>query len=143
MNMSVVEIIKLGQKYVKLWPEKAELNHYFAEYRAVQSSRFVCRYLPAVAVIIFVVQLSLGSLSALPQALFYGLFILSMPVQSLVVLGVKADKMLPPSLASWYREGVAKVNENGGNIELSLQKPRYIDLASLLNLTYSGQKPNH
>jgi hypothetical protein len=52
------------------------------------------------------------------------------------MLGVKADKFLPPALANWYREGVAKINQQGGNIKLSIQKPRYIDLAELLHLTY-------
>jgi len=66
------------------------------------------------------------------------MFILSMPVQALVILGVKADKFLPPTLASWYKEGVAKFNENGGSIKLSVHKPRYIDLAYLLNVTYQG-----
>ncbi|NQY62406.1 MAG: DUF412 domain-containing protein [Alteromonadaceae bacterium] len=137
MNMSFFEIIKLGQRYMKLWPNKAVLINYFAEYRAVQVSRFVCRYFPTIAIIIFIVQLYFGSFSILPQALMYVIFILSMPVQALVMLGVKADKFLPPALASWYKEGVARVNESGGDIKLSLQKPRYFDLANLLNLTYS------
>ena len=36
MNMSVFEIIKLGHKYMRLWPEQVELANYFAEYRAVK-----------------------------------------------------------------------------------------------------------
>jgi uncharacterized membrane protein YfbV (UPF0208 family) len=137
MNMSVFEIIKLGQKYLKSWPEKPELIHYFSDYRAVQSCRFVCRYFPVLAVLTFVLQLYLGSWQALPQAMVYGVFLLSMPIQAYIILGVKADKFLPQSLANWYREGVAKVNEQGGNIKLSIYKPRYIDLAQLLQLTYT------
>ncbi|NQY37911.1 MAG: DUF412 domain-containing protein [Alteromonadaceae bacterium] len=137
MNMSIFEIIKLGQKYMKLWPNKVVLVNYFAEYRAVQISRFVCRYFPVIAIVTFILQLYMGSSVILPQALVYAIFILSMPVQALIMLGVKADKFLPPTLASWYKEGVARVNESGGDIKLSLQKPRYFDLAHLLNLTYS------
>jgi len=119
MNMSVVDIIKLGRKYMNLWPQRVELASYFSEYRVVQVGRFACRYLPGLAV-------------------FYSLFILSIPVQALVTLGVKADKFLPPGLASWYKEGVAKVNESGGQIKLSVHKPRYLDLAMLLNVTYTS-----
>ena len=137
MNMSIFEIIKLGQKYMKLWPNKVVLVNYFAEYRAVQISRFVCRYFPVIAIVTFILQLYMGASVILPQALVYAIFILSMPVQALIMLGVKADKFLPPTLASWYKEGVARVNESGGDIKLSLQKPRYFDLAHLLNLTYS------
>jgi len=140
MNMSVLEIIKLGRKYVAMWPNRPELAQYFTAYRSVQVTRYVCRYMPALAASTFVLQLYFGSISALPQAIVYTLFMLSMPVQALVMSGLKADKFLPPSLASWYKEGVAKVNESGGDIELSVHKPRYMDLASLLNLTY--QKRN-
>jgi len=138
MNMSVVDIIKLGRKYMNLWPQRVELASYFSEYRVVQVGRFACRYLPGLAVFIFIMQLYLGSISVLPQAVVYSLFILSIPVQALVTLGVKADKFLPPGLASWYKEGVAKVNESGGQIKLSVHKPRYLDLAMLLNVTYTS-----
>lgn len=154
MNLSVVELIKLGQRYIKLWPEKAELAQYFSDYRAVQSARFVCRYFPALALFTFIMQLYFSSglflgagsvnnaINALPQALVYGLFLLSIPVQALVVLGVKADKFLPPSLASWYRTGVEKVKKQKSEKKLSaltVTKPRYIDLAQLLQLTYPSR----
>lgn len=134
--MSVIEIIKLGRKYLNLWPNKNELLYYFSEYRSIKVARFVCRTFPALALAVLLIQLYLGSLSYLPQALMYAFFILSMPIQALVILGVKADKFLPPSLAQWYREGVAKVNQEGGDIELSVYKPRYLELAYLLDLTY-------
>jgi len=138
--MNVVEIVKLGRKYMQMWPEKSELVNYFAEYRMIQVSRLVCRYLPGIAFFVFIMQLYLGGVNFLPQALVYGIFILSIPVQALVMLGVKADKFLPPALAAWYKEGVAKFNQNGGDIKLSMQKPRYLDLAKLLNLSYSSRQ---
>lgn len=152
MNLSVVQIIKLGQQYLNLWPEKPELRHYFADYQSIQISRFVCRYFPAMALFTFIMQLFFGSgyylgqgsagnvMSSLGQALLYGLFMLSIPVQALVMLGVKADKLLPPSLASWYRSGLEKAREQGNNTALSklaVYKPRYIDLAELLQLTFA------
>jgi len=154
MNLSVVQLIKLGQRYIKLWPEKAELAQYFADYRAVQSARFVCRYFPALALFTFIMQLYFASgfftgsgainnsINALPQALVYGLFLLSIPVQAMVVLGVKADKLLPPSLASWYRTGLEKAKEQGSInklTDLAVSKPRYIDLAQLLQLTFASR----
>ncbi len=154
MNLSVVELIKLGQRYIKFWPEKAELAQYFADYRAVQSARFVCRYFPALALFTFIMQLYFASgyltgsgninnaMTALPQALVYGLFLLSIPVQGLVILGVKADKFLPPSLASWYRTGLEKAKEQGSQnklTDLAVSKPKYIDLAQLLQLTFTAR----
>lgn len=138
MNLSVLEIISLGRKYMQLWPQQSELASYFDEYRAVQVCRLVCRTLPGLAIFIFIMQLYLGSIALLPQALVYSIFMLSLPVQGLVILGVKADKLLPPSLASWYKESVAKVNESGGDVKLSVQKPKYLDLAKLLNISYKS-----
>jgi len=153
MNLSVIELVKLGQRYCELWPEKAELSRYFAAYNAVQSARFVCRYFPALALFTVIMQLYFTSgfftgsgsinnaLNALPQALVYGVFLLSIPAQALVILGVKADKLLPPSLASWYRNGIEKAKEQGSyNLsDLVISNPRYIDLAQLLNITFTSR----
>lgn len=154
MHLSVVDLIKLGQRYIRLWPEKAELSQYFADYRAVQSARFVCRYFPALALFTFIMQLYFSSgyfigagnvnsaMNALPQALVYGVFLLSIPVQALVILGVKADKYLTPSLASWYRTNIEKAKEHGSYSKLSdlaVSKPKYIDLAQLLQLTFASR----
>jgi uncharacterized membrane protein YfbV (UPF0208 family) len=141
MKLSVFEIIRLGRKYMHLWPERTELEQYFADYQAVKMSRLVCQIMPGLALFCFIVQLYLGSMAVLPQALLYSLFILSFPLQALMFMGVKADKFLPPALASWYKESVAKVNQSGGGVKLSTQRPRYLDLASLLNLTFQD-KPN-
>ncbi|PCI61433.1 MAG: hypothetical protein COB35_06485 [Gammaproteobacteria bacterium] len=134
--MSVYQLIQLGRKYLQLWPQRAELANYFSEYNIIIFCRFVFRYFPALAIFSLLLPLIFNINNAYPQAFFYALFIASMPIQALVMLGVKADKFLPPSLASWYKEGVAKVNEQGGEIKLSLHKPRYLDLAQLLNLSY-------
>lgn len=142
MNISVIELIKLGRKYMLLWPKRAELGQYFAEYQTVQISRLAYQYLPGIALFSFIMQLYLGSIVLLPQALVYSLFILSIPVQALVMLGLKADKFLPVALASWYKESVAKVNEAGGSIKLSVHKPRFIDLAMLLNISHQSLNSN-
>lgn len=139
MKLSVIEIIKLGYKYIHLWPARAELEQYFVEYRTIKVSRLVCRIMPGVALFSVIMQLYFGSLAILSQALVYGLFMMSFPLQALLIMGVKADKFLPPALANWYKESVARVNESGGDIKLSVQRPRYIDLAYLLNLTYKNQ----
>ncbi|WP_354668324.1 DUF412 family protein [Colwellia sp. E2M01] len=175
----MIQLIKLGQKYLSLWPEKPELSRYFQDYHSVKSARFVCRYFPGLALFTVIMQLYLASgypfnqgsinlaMNALPQALVYGIFLLSIPVQALVFSGVKADKLLPPSLASWYHSGLEKIkqqvaeqvsvkasgymNEKIGSqlseqkkqqkaiASLATVKPRYIDLAQLLQLTFATE----
>lgn len=121
---------------MSLWPSRAELGEYFAEYQMVKVSRLVCKVMPGLALFCLIMQLYFGSMSVLPQALLYTLCILSFPLQALILLGIKADKFLPPGLEGWYKESVARVNQSGGNIKLSTQRPRYLDLAQLLNLTF-------
>lgn len=139
MKLSVFEIISLGRKYMNLWPTRAELAEYFTEYQAVRVSRLVCKVMPGLALFCLIMQLYFGSMAILPQALLYSICILSFPLQAMIVMGVKADKFLPPDLANWYKESVARVNQSGGDIKLSTQRPRYLDLAQLLNLTYKNQ----
>ena len=160
MNISVIELIKLGQKYLSLWPNKPELAHYFSDYNTVQLARLVCRYFPALAFFIFTMQLYIASgypfgqgsilslIDSLPTAFIYLLFFLSIPVQALVIAGVKADKLLPPSLESWYKSGLEKAKEADKTKKdndrliairnLATYKPRYIDLAQLLQLSFQA-----
>jgi len=143
MKLSVLELISLGRKYMNLWPERTELNGYFAEYQAVKVSRLVCQFMPGLALFCLIMQLYFGSLAILPQALLYSLCLISFPLQALIFMGIKADKFLPPALANWYKESVARVNQSGGEIKLSTQRPRYLDLAYLLSLTFKSQsKPS-
>ncbi len=167
MNLSVVQLIKLGQEYLSLWPEKPELLRYFSDYRAVQIARLICRYFPALAIFTFIMQLYFASgypfgqgsinraLNSLPQALVFAMFLLSMPIQVLVYSGVKADKLLPTSLASWYHSGLDKIRQHGqernaldghssnisnkGIEKLATYNPRYIDLARLLQITFNDK----
>ncbi|WP_448555552.1 terminus macrodomain insulation protein YfbV [Thalassotalea montiporae] len=140
MKLSVSALIKLGYQYMELWPKRPELAQYFAEYKTVRFARLVVNYAPGLAVLSLILQLGLQPTNGLVMGLFYFILLLSMPVQAMVMLGVNADKVLPPSLAAWYKQGVARYNQQGGSIKLSVNKPKYLDLAKLLNMTYQQAK---
>lgn len=137
MNMSLSQIIQLGRRYLKRWPERGELSQYFREYHQIVVARFVCKNAIHFAGLIVVLPIAFGNFAMLPQAVVSAAFIFSMPIQAYIMLGLQADKFLPPGLASWYKEGVAKYNQQGGEIKLSTAKPKYFDLVELLNVTYS------
>lgn len=139
MKISLLQLIQLGRQYLKLWPERAELMQYFAEYRQVSICRFVCRYSLHFAVLVVALPYAANANFLLSQALVSAIFILSMPLQTYIMMGLQADKYLPPALAAWYKEGVAKINQQGGDVKLSVNKPKYFDLVNLLNLSYSSQ----
>lgn len=138
MKMSLLQIILLGRKYLALWPERAELMQYFSEYYAIAMSRFVCRYSLHFAVLVFALPFVTNATDYLGQSVACSVLIASFPVQAYIILGLQADKFLPPGLAAWYKEGVARVNESGGDIRLSAHKPKYFDLVQLLNLSFKG-----
>ena len=139
MKLSILEIIVLGRKYINLWPSRTELGEYFSDYQAVRMSRLVCKIMPGLALFSLIMQVYFGSWAVLPQALLYTLCILSFPLQALIFMGIKADKFLPPGLEGWYKESVARVNQSGGDLKLSSGRPRYLDLAQLLNLTFQNK----
>ena len=74
MKLTVLEIISLGRKYMNLWPERAELEEYFAEYRVVKFSRLVCKIIPGLALFCLIMKLYFGSMGVLPQALYTACF---------------------------------------------------------------------
>lgn len=140
MNMSLLQIIQLGRKYLGLWPERSELLGLFAEYQQVVISRFVCRYAWQLGLFILILPFAVNAMAFYSQSVISALFVLSMPIQAYIMLGLQADKFLPESLATWYRQGVARINEQGGSIKLSTSKPKYIDLVHLLNISFQQQR---
>lgn len=111
MNDSIYQLLTRGRKYVSLWPDRSELMQYFPQYRAVALCRLVVRYFPLLAITLFALVYSLSSGQAISLALFYFIFLASMPLQGLFLMGKKSQERLPPALASWYREGVNKLKE--------------------------------
>ncbi|WNC73775.1 terminus macrodomain insulation protein YfbV [Thalassotalea psychrophila] len=137
MQQSLLEQVKQGRHYVNLWPQRPELIQYFSEYRAVIVSRFVLKYGGALALLAFLMPILFIGIEQLKQSLVYSLFIGSLPVQALFLMNNKSKEKLPPSLANWYRSGVEKLKAKNDEGELIINKPTFLDLAKLLNISYS------
>ncbi|WP_371372556.1 terminus macrodomain insulation protein YfbV [Thalassotalea aquiviva] len=140
MNRKIYCFLKDGAKYIRLWPNTPELANYFAEYNAVVGSRFVLKYCPPLALLAIILPIMFLGPDFLSQALVYGIFIASLPVQALFLMAKKSKEHLPLALASWYRQGVEKLNQHQQQNKLTLvQKPTFMDLAKLLDYSYSHQ----
>lgn len=137
MQQTLLEQIKQGRQYVNLWPQRPELIQYFSEYRAVLVSRFVLKYGAALALLAFLMPILFIGIEQLKQSLVYSLFIGSLPVQALFLMNKKSKEKLPPSLSSWYRSGVEKLKAQNDEGELIINNPSFLDLAKLLNISYS------
>ncbi|CAK4068558.1 MULTISPECIES: terminus macrodomain insulation protein YfbV [Vibrio] len=133
----LVHSLRDGQKYMDTWPMRKELNMLFPEQRIIKATRFGVKVMPAIAAISVLTQMAFNNYDAMPQAVIMALFAISMPVQGMWWLGNRANTQLPPSLAGWYREIHQKIVESGFALEPMKARPRYKELAHILNRAFS------
>ncbi|MGF1696061.1 DUF412 domain-containing protein [Vibrio kyushuensis] len=136
-KVGLVHSLRDGQKYMDTWPMRKELAVIFPEQRIIKATRFAIRVMPAIAAISVITQVAFQNQQALPQAVVVALFAMSLPLQGMWWLGNRANKQLPPSLASWYRELYQKIIESGAALEPMKSKPRYKELAKILNRAFT------
>ncbi|EKO3557885.1 DUF412 domain-containing protein [Vibrio metschnikovii] len=132
----IIHSLRDGQKYMDTWPMRKELNLLFPEARIIKATRFGIKVMPAIAAISVLTQMSFHNLQAMPQTIVVALFAISLPLQGIWWLGSRANTQLPPSLAGWYRELHQKIIETGFALEPLKAKPRYKELALVLNRAF-------
>jgi uncharacterized membrane protein YfbV (UPF0208 family) len=132
----IIHSLRDGQKYMDTWPMRKELNLLFPEARIIKATRFGIKVMPAIAAISVLTQMSFHNLQAMPQTIVIALFAISLPLQGIWWLGSRANTQLPPSLAGWYRELHQKIIETGFALEPLKAKPRYKELALVLNRAF-------
>lgn len=135
-RVGIIHSLRDGQKYMDTWPMRKELNLLFPEARIIKATRFGIKVMPAIAAISVLTQMSFHNLQAMPQTIVVALFAISLPLQGIWWLGSRANTQLPPSLAGWYRELHQKIIETGFALEPLKAKPRYKELALVLNRAF-------
>ena len=132
----LVHSLRDGQKYMDTWPMRKELNLLFPEQRIIKATRFGVKVMPAIATISVLTQMAFNNYQSMPQAVIIALFAISMPIQGMWWLGNRANTKLPPALAGWYREIYQKIVESGCALEPMKSRPRYKELAQILNRAF-------
>ncbi|KLN66396.1 MULTISPECIES: terminus macrodomain insulation protein YfbV [Vibrio] len=132
----LVHSLRNGQKYMDTWPMRKELNLLFPEQRIIKATRFGVKVMPAIAAISVLTQMAFNNYQSMPQAVIIALFAISMPIQGMWWLGNRANTQLPPALAGWYREIYQKIAESGFALEPMKSRPRYKELAQILNRAF-------
>ncbi|AIW14487.1 terminus macrodomain insulation protein YfbV [Vibrio tubiashii] len=132
----LVHSLRDGQKYMDTWPMRKELNLLFPEQRIIKATRFGVKVMPAIAAISVLTQMAFNNYQSMPQAVIIALFAISMPIQGMWWLGNRANTKLPPALAGWYREIYQKIVESGCALEPMKSRPRYKELAQILNRAF-------
>ncbi|EGR2723447.1 DUF412 domain-containing protein [Vibrio parahaemolyticus] len=135
-KVGLIHSLKDGQSYMDIWPVRKELGAIFPEQRIIKATRFGIKVMPAVAAISVLTQMAFNNYNALPQSIVVALFAISLPLQGIWWLGARSNTKLPPSLASWYRELHQKIVETGFALEPVKARPRYKELAIILNRAF-------
>ncbi|EGQ9770148.1 DUF412 domain-containing protein [Vibrio alginolyticus] len=135
-KVGLIHSLKDGQNYMEIWPVRKELSAIFPEQRIIKATRFGIKVMPAVAAISVLTQMAFNNYHALPQSIVVALFAISLPLQGIWWLGARSNTKLPPSLASWYWELHQKIVETGFALEPVKARPRYKELAIILNRAF-------
>ncbi|SHO54956.1 terminus macrodomain insulation protein YfbV [Vibrio quintilis] len=135
-HAGIMHSLRDGQKYMDIWPVRKELTPLFPEQRIIKATRFGVKVMPPVAAISVLTQMAFDNAEAIPQSIVIALFALSLPLQGMWWLGNRANTLLPPALASWYRELHQKILDTGFALEPIKSNPRYKELAFILNRAF-------
>lgn len=135
-KVGLIHSLKDGQSYMEIWPVRKELGAIFPEQRIIKATRFGIKVMFTVAAISVLTQMAFNNYNALPQSIVVALFAISLPLQGIWWLGARSNTKLPPSLASWYRELHQKIVETGFALEPVKARPRYKELAIILNRAF-------
>lgn len=137
MSIQLPQVIQQGQDYMQAWPMEKQIFGLFPECRIIAATKFGLKVMPPLAVTTVAVQLHFLGTPQLPIALTLGIFFLSLPVQGLIWLGYRSQKVLPPAMKSWYRDIYLRMQQQGCALEHPKSQPRYQELACLLRTAFS------
>ena len=133
IQKSVMSQVQTGRLYAKKWPMRKELAPLFAEFKVIKATELAITVMPILAMFTLFFQLNYLGSDFLPQAIASALFFISLPLQGLLWLGKRAQTPLEPAMHRWYNELHTKMVANGYQTQLNENKPRYLELANLLN----------
>jgi uncharacterized membrane protein YfbV (UPF0208 family) len=133
IQKSVMSQVQTGRLYAKKWPMRKELAPLFAEFKVIKATELAITVMPILAMFTLFFQLNYLGSDFLPQAIASALFFISLPLQGLLWLGKRAQTPLEPAMHKWYNELHTKMVANGYQTQLNENKPRYMELANLLN----------
>jgi len=135
MSQSFWQSFKDGQAYAAIWPKHSVVAA-MTESRVVPAVRLAARWMPALAVLNFVLQWQLQGLAMQPQGIVTSLFMLSLPFQGWYWLGKRANSKLDARLQHWYLDLAQKLQVQ------PRPEPRYMDLAKLIRKALQELPPD-
>ncbi|MCL1065310.1 DUF412 domain-containing protein [Shewanella olleyana] len=136
MSVKVFKIIGDGRRYMKAWPMVRQLGFYFPEYRVVRATHLGILFMPFFAILAAISQVYVNGWAFLPQAIAILLFFISLPIQGLLWLGIRAKHPLPITLFDWTNQLTTKMSSMGITCQPLGAKACYLDMALILKMAF-------
>jgi len=127
------DLVKKGDQYLKTWPKQSCLYSLFIDSKMVCYTQLLIKIFPIFIVLVASLYILLPAYFSWPSTATFILFLIGLPIHCLLWLGKRSQQTLSPSLFAWYVEIIEVVNGKQSGQQVMVDKPRFIDLAKLLN----------
>ncbi|TEW55601.1 DUF412 family protein [Psychromonas sp. RZ22] len=127
------ELLKKGDAYLKIWPKQNCLYSLFIDSKMVCYTQLLIKLFPLFIVLVASLYILFPAYFSWPSTATFILFLIGLPVHCLLWLGKRSQQILSPALFNWYVEISEALNGDKLRQQVMNDKPRFIDLAKLLN----------
>jgi len=130
------DIVKEGDRYLKVWPKQSTLNCLFIDSKVALYTRLSIKIAPAFIALSIGLSIALPTLFAPAVGATFALFLLSLPIQGLYWLGKRSQKLLPNKLLPWFMAIKDKLRAENATARELIHHPSYMELAKLLQQAF-------
>jgi len=130
------ELLKKGDFYLKTWPKQACLYSLFIDSKMVCYTQLLIKIFPIFIVLVASLYFTFPAYFSLASTVTFIVFMIGLPMHCFLWLGKRSEQVLSPALFSWYVEIIEALNGKQQGLQVMVDKPRFIDLAKLLNKAF-------
>lgn len=127
------DLLKKGEQYLKVWPKQNCLYSLFIDSKMVCYTQLLIKIFPIFIVLVASLYIIFPLYFSWASTATFIFFLIGLPVHCLLWLGKRSQQMLSPALFTWYVEIIEVLNGKQPGQQVMIDKPRFIDLAKLLN----------
>jgi len=131
--MGFFDLLKKGDDYLKAWPKQRCLYSLFIDSKMVYYTQLLIKVFPLFIVLVAALYILFPSHFDWPHTATFILFLIGLPMHCLLWLGKRSQQTLSPALFTWYLEINDVLSGRQAEPFVMIDKPKFIDLAKLLN----------
>jgi len=127
------ERLKQGDHYLKICPKQTCLYSLLIDSKVVCYTQLLIKLFPIFILFVTSLYIIWPIYFSWANTATFILFLIGLPVHSLLWLGNRSQQFLSPSLFTWYVEIDDVLSGEKSKSQALSSQPRFIDLANLLN----------